>query len=81
MTRIPFTDTITILPDSEIGCDALEFVDDAGCGTVLISVPIKWSNGKIVRLEYLPAHFMLPRLQPDEVKRIETILNNLDRLF
>lgn len=81
MDRIPFTDTITILPDSEIGCDALEFVDDAGCGPEIKTVPITWRNGKIVRLEYLPAHFMLPRLQPDEVKRIETILNNLDRLF
>lgn len=78
--RIQFSDTITILPDCEIGCDALEFVDDAGCGQEVKTVPIKWSNGKI-ELQYLPAHFMLPRLQPTELQQIETILFELDRPF
>lgn len=78
--RIQFTDSITILPNSSIGCDALEFVDDAGCGPEVKTVPIVWSNGKIA-LQYLPAHFMLPRLQDAELQQIETILFDLDRPF
>lgn len=56
--------------------DCVQFVDDAGFGPEVRTVPVLQKFGK-VSLEYPPAYFMLRRLQPDEVARIQAEVERL----
>ncbi len=67
----------TFLPAELSGAgDLVEYIDDAGFGPEVRTVPVLQKFGK-VQLIYPPAYFMLRRLQPDEVARIQAEVERL----